>query len=109
MKGYQNNLSTSEFLYIVFTKINLKLEKVIILMKTNKRTYLETKELFETKSKIIEVFNILSMETNDKELSNLYLYLSSLLSTTDIKNIETVVEFCKNSKKIEDKKESNKL
>jgi len=109
MSSYENNMGNSEFLFLVFTKMTMKLENIIQLMKKKKNTYLETKEIFETKSKMIEVFNQLSLGTNSVELSNLYLYLSSLLSTTDIKNIETVVEFCKNSKKIEDKKESNKL
>ena len=109
MSSYENNMGNSEFLFLVFTKMTMKLENIIKLMKKKKNTYLETKEIFETKSKMIEVFNQLSLGTNSSELSNLYLYLSSLLSTTDIKNIETVVEFCKNSKKIEDKKETNKL
>ena len=107
MEGYQNNLSTSEFLYIIFTKTHLKLDKVIKLMKIKKRTYLETKELFETKSKIIEMFNLLSMETNDDELRNLYLYLSKLLSSTELNNIQKVIDFCKKSK-LEDRKDKLK-
>ena len=102
MDEYQNNRSNSEFLDLIFRKINFKLIKVIELMNIKKRTYLETKELFETKSKMIEVFNQLSLGTTNEELSKLYLYLSSLLSTTEMKNIQIVRNFCIKSK-IEDK------
>jgi nitric oxide reductase activation protein len=99
MPEYENNRSNSEFLELVFTKMNFKLLKVIELMNIKKRNYLETKELFETKSNMIEIFYQLSLGTTNKELENTYLYLSELLSTTELKNIQIVLDFCNNTRK----------
>jgi len=93
---YQKNMGREEFLNFIYIKLVQKFNIILDLMKKNKISTEELKILYKTKDKILKVFEILIINSNDKEFQNLLKELSILTISKDIKNIKYVAEFCKN-------------
>lgn len=92
---YDNTLSTKDFLYIVYLKIEIKMKYIIELMENGLSSTSHLIEFYETKSKMIEVFNVLSLNSSDKDLIKTYDYLSLLIASDDINNYNIVIDYCK--------------
>jgi hypothetical protein len=87
-------LTPEEFLNLFYVKLGKKLERVIELTQITKRTLDETKELYETKSKLLEAINILVMATNDNDLSEAYIGLMKMIGSKEINVLESAREYC---------------
>ena len=95
---YQKNITNVELLYILYLKMEQKINELIILLKKNKNIE-NSKKINDIKNILFEVFDILINNTNNKELKNIYIYLMNKISSNNIDNIKIVLNFCKNSKK----------
>lgn len=91
---YENNLSTHEFLYGVYAKMENKLNRIIELI-NEKKPFQNNNEIYETKDKMLEVINLLSLESNDNKLKEDFNYLASLIASTNVKDIMIASDYCK--------------
>lgn len=78
---YTQNMSTQEFLYFTFVKIN---EKIMILYNLLQKKEIDYKFIYEESSKIFEVLNILKSQIDltketAQELINVYNKLEDLI------------------------------
>ena len=87
-------LNPNEFLFLFYAQLSKKLKRVLELTNINKRTLVETTELFETKDKIITAIDMLAMESNDINLKQSYDTLARLIVSTNPSNIQSALDFC---------------
>jgi len=97
---YETNQTTAEFLFTVYVKLEIKINRIIELTNLKKQTYFETKELYETRSKLLEILNILNLNTNSQELKKTFEYLAKLLISNNIENLKIIFKFCKDTRNL---------
>lgn len=93
-------LSTKEFLYMFYTKLEMKLKRLVELSKKEHRTLDETKELFESKNKILEAFDILLLNAEDPEIKKMFETLATLIISTNPNHLEIAKNFCNETRSI---------
>ena len=91
---YETNLSTHEFLYTVYVKMEKKLNRIIDLINENK-PYQNNNEIYETKDKMLEIINLLALSTDDETLKNDFNTLASMIISTDVKVITEASNYCR--------------
>lgn len=91
---YETNLSTHDFLYTVYVKMEQKLNRIISLIKEEK-PFQNNNEIYTTKSKMIEIINMLSLSTQDKTLINDFNTLASLIISIDVLDIIKASDYCR--------------
>lgn len=91
-------LAPNDFLFLFYSRLSIKLKRILELTNNNKRTLSETIELFETKDKIITAIDMLAMESNDETLKESYSTLARLIVSTDPKHISAAIDFCASCK-----------
>jgi len=87
-------LAPNEFLFLFYSKLTTKLKRILELMELPKRNAEETKELYETKSNMVEAVEILVFETNDDKLREAYMSLMQLIGSSNKKDIESAIDYC---------------
>jgi len=99
-KTYENTKSTSSLLEEIYIKMEQKINILIsFLSKKEKMSLKERQEYERIKKNMIEVFQTLSLETNDEKLIDTYNFLSMLLTTNDIESFQKVKDFCIKTRK----------
>lgn len=91
---YENNMSTQEFLYIFYVNLEKKLKRILFLM-GEKTSVSGSTEIYETKRKLIEALEILSVNSNDEKSVNNYMYVSSLIASNNKHDLESALTFAK--------------
>ena len=91
---YETNISTAEFLYIVYIKVNVQAKELLRLYKMKSNSKKKQEDIAKIKENIIEVFYNLSINSNSQELKRSYIYLASLIVIGKIDNINQVIDFC---------------
>ena len=91
---YENNLSTHEFLYVFYVKMEQKLNRILELIAENK-PFQNNNEIYETKSKLLEAIHLLLLSTESDELKQSCNYFASLIASTDIEDITNASKYCK--------------
>jgi len=91
---YETNLSTHEFLYTMYVKMEQKLNRIIELINENK-PYQNNNEIYETKDKLLEIINLLSLSTDDNTLINDFNTLATYIISTDVKVITQASDYCR--------------
>jgi hypothetical protein len=94
LKEYQNNLSNSEFLYIVYVKMNKKIEELIMMRDEIKesKNLEKKKEYYQIKSNLIEIIIQLSMNTNNQELKDFYNHLNILITLDELNQLKKEIQ-----------------
>jgi hypothetical protein len=87
-------LPPEEFLFLFYIKLNKKLERILELTEKVNKTTDETKELFETKSKVLEAIDLLVLSTNDDDLKNAYIGLMQLIGSQNPQHIKLAMDYC---------------
>lgn len=85
--------SIEDFLGIFYACMETKLKRIIEL-NSKDITSSETRELYETKSNLIEVLEYMHMLTSDEEMKRLFNVLASLIASTDTHKLEQALNFC---------------
>ena len=91
---YENNLSTHEFLYVFYVKLEQKLNRILELIAENK-PFQNNNEIYETKSKLLEAINLLILSTESDELKKSFNYFGTLIASTNIDDINQASNYCK--------------
>lgn len=94
-------LSPKEFLYLFYSKLSQKLKKILELNEIKNKNKDENKELYETKSKMLESIDIMSMASSDNKLKESFNTLARAISSTNSKDIKYAIEFCTNTRRTE--------
>ena len=87
-------LNPNEFLYLFYTKTSQKLKRILELVDINVKSTENVKEIYETKSKLVEAIDMLALSTNDDKLKDSFDNLASLIISTDKKHIQSALDFC---------------
>ncbi len=85
--------SVEDFLSIFYVGMETKLKRIIELNSTELNS-IETKELYETKSNLLEALDYMHMLTGDDEMKHLLNVLASLIASTDNHKLEQALNFC---------------
>lgn len=91
--------SIDDFLSIFYAGMESKLKRIIQLNSTD-QTSAETKELYETKSNLLEALDYLYIMSNDSEMKRLLGVLASLVSSTNNRELEQALNFCSGMKSV---------
>lgn len=87
-------LPPEEFLFLFYVKLRTKLERILELTEKSNRKSDETKELFETKSKVLDAIDLLVLHTNDNDLKSSYIGLMQLIGSQNPEHIKSAMEYC---------------
>lgn len=82
-----------DFLGIFYACMETKLKRIIEL-NSKDITSSETRELYETKSNLIEALDYMHHITSDEEMKRLFNVLASLIASTDNHKLEQALNFC---------------
>lgn len=82
-----------KFMQDFYCLLAVNIKKIISLNKQDATTA-ETQEMFETKSKVLDSLNYLSMNGNDEELMKLCNLLGTLIVSNDNKKLNLSLECC---------------
>lgn len=91
-------LSPGEFLQLFYVKMTLQLKKVIELNSIKSKNTTQTKELYETKSKLIEAIDYMKILSNDQDVRNSFEILAGFIISQENRKLNIALEYCERMK-----------
>lgn len=95
---YEANLNPTEFLFLIYVNIEKKIEKILELKNSKNSTYKDIIFIYETKRKLVEIFDILTASTKNEKLALAYNFISEKIFSEKDDDLKFVLNFCKKAR-----------